>query len=187
MKTSNKKAAMEMSVGTIVTIVLLMSVLVLGLILTKNIFGSATDALSKVDTQLKSEINKLFSEENKAVVIMPSDGNVELRKGNKKPAGFAFSIKNNLETEETFVYKIFYIQDSCGLGEAGAQRLFEFRKYPTGSVTLGSGNNNADAPYEVYFVVPSDSPLCSVEYMLTVEKLDGSAYFSGEQLFLRIK
>jgi hypothetical protein len=31
----NKKAAMEMSVGTIVTIVLLMAVLVLGLTLTK--------------------------------------------------------------------------------------------------------------------------------------------------------
>ena len=38
----NKKAAMEMSVGTIVTIVLLMSVLVLGIFMIQKIFSGST-------------------------------------------------------------------------------------------------------------------------------------------------
>ena len=53
----NKKAAMEMSVGTIVTIVLLMSVLILGIFLVQNIFKSAKGAVDLTDKQLKNEIN----------------------------------------------------------------------------------------------------------------------------------
>ena len=52
----NKKAAMEMSVGTIVTIVLLMSVLVLGLVLITNIFSGATSSVKTIDDKVKSEI-----------------------------------------------------------------------------------------------------------------------------------
>ena len=55
-----KKAAMEMSVGTIVTIVLLMSVLILGIFLIKNIFSSAKNAIDLTDEQLNAEINELF-------------------------------------------------------------------------------------------------------------------------------
>jgi len=65
----NKRAAMEMTVGTIVTIVLLMSALVLGLILTKNIFSSTTENVDTIDDQVKGEINNLFSDENSNLVV----------------------------------------------------------------------------------------------------------------------
>jgi hypothetical protein len=65
----NKKAAMEMSVGTIVTIVLLMAVLVLGISLTRSIFRGATESVSDLDAGVKQEINNLFGEENKDLVV----------------------------------------------------------------------------------------------------------------------
>jgi len=55
----NKKGAMEMSVGTIVTIVLLMSVLVLGVFLVQKIFQSSTNVVDQVDQQVQNQINQL--------------------------------------------------------------------------------------------------------------------------------
>ena len=65
----NKTGAMEMSVGTIVTIVLLMSALVLGLILTRSIFKSSTESVDIIDDQIKGEINNLFADDNTKLVI----------------------------------------------------------------------------------------------------------------------
>ena len=89
MKNSNKTGAMEMSVGTIVTIVLLMSVLVLGIFLIQKIFKTGTSAIDIVDTQITDEMSKLFATEGKNLVIYPSSQQITLRKGDD-PKGFAF-------------------------------------------------------------------------------------------------
>lgn len=69
MKIKNKTGAMEMTVGTIVTIVLLMSALVLGLILTKTIFANTTENVNTINDQVKGEIKNLFAEGNSNLVI----------------------------------------------------------------------------------------------------------------------
>ena len=46
---NHKRAAMEMSVGTIVTIVLLMTVLIMGLVLTRTIFKSSVENINGID------------------------------------------------------------------------------------------------------------------------------------------
>ena len=61
MKSKSKIGQMEMSVGTIVTIVLLVTLLILGVVLIKNIFSSAKGVVDLTDQQLRSEISKLFS------------------------------------------------------------------------------------------------------------------------------
>ena len=58
-----------MTVGTIVTIVLLMSALVLGLILTRSIFKSSTENVDTIDDQVKNEINNLFAEDDTKIVV----------------------------------------------------------------------------------------------------------------------
>jgi hypothetical protein len=65
----NKKAAMEMSVGTIVTIVLLMTVLVLGLVLVQTIFQGATESVDSINDQIRGEIDNLFNTENSDVIV----------------------------------------------------------------------------------------------------------------------
>lgn len=49
----SKKAAMEMSMGTIVTIVLLMSVLILGLVFVKNIMCSGIILTDDITASVK--------------------------------------------------------------------------------------------------------------------------------------
>ena len=49
----NKKAAMEMSMGTMVTIILLVVVLVLGIFFIQKIFSSGSNAIDTVDNQVQ--------------------------------------------------------------------------------------------------------------------------------------
>lgn len=69
LKMKNKKAAMEMSVGTLVTIVLLMIVLVLGVFLVRQIFGGATESVDSINQQVRGEIDNLFNTENQDIVV----------------------------------------------------------------------------------------------------------------------
>ena len=89
----DKTGAMEMTVGTIVTIVLLMSALVLGLILTKIIFVKTTENIKTIDDQVKGEINDLFAKENtKLMVGLGADNTVTIRQGTDNfgvPFGFS--------------------------------------------------------------------------------------------------
>src|SRR3989337_788975 len=89
----NKRAAMEMSVGTMVTIVLLMIVLVLGIFFIQKIFATGTNAIDTIDNQVQNEIQKLFAQEGKTIAVYPTSRDVILKKGDD-PRGFAFSIKN---------------------------------------------------------------------------------------------
>lgn len=87
----NKKAAMEMSIGTIVVIVLAMSMLILGIVLVRNIFGSGMNVVDATDAQVMDQISKLFGDDTK-VVIYPTTGETSVQIG--QTGGFAFGIKN---------------------------------------------------------------------------------------------
>jgi hypothetical protein len=89
----DRRAAMEMSVGTIVTIVLLMAVLVLGLTLTRTIFRGATESVNDLNSGVKKEINNLFGEEDKNLVIaLGSQKTADVKQGTNNfgiPMGFS--------------------------------------------------------------------------------------------------
>jgi len=84
---------MEMTVGTIVTIVLLMSALVLGLILTRTIFRGSTESVESLNSGVQKEINNLFGEENKNLVIsLGSQKTASVKQGTEHfgvPMGFS--------------------------------------------------------------------------------------------------
>ncbi len=102
----SKGGAMEMSVGTMVTIILLVTVLVLGIFFIQKIFGAGTNAIDNIDSSIQSEINKLFGEEGKLLVIYPNSRQITLKKGDD-PRGFAFSVKNDESESRSFSYTIF--------------------------------------------------------------------------------
>jgi hypothetical protein len=56
----NKKAAMEMSLGTIITIVLSVVFLILALVVLRNMYGFQTESVGAVQDKTLSEINKLY-------------------------------------------------------------------------------------------------------------------------------
>lgn len=181
----NRKAAMEMSVGTIVTIVLLVTVLVLGLVLVRTVFDTGTDAVDQIDTAVQNEINKLFADEGN-LVVYPASRELTLERG-EDPKGFAFSVKNNEETSDaTFSYSLTTTEDDvsrCGEGftKNDAENMLIAG---TGEFSLGPGAK-LDIPRLIRFDVPETAPLCTIVYNLEIQK-EGSAY-STAQIFVTIE
>lgn len=176
-----KKAAMEMSVGTIVTIVLLMTVLILGLILIRTIFVKSTNAIDEIDNQIQSEITRLFADEGKRIVIYPKEREVRMKKGSS--GGFAFSIMNKEMTPGVFSYEVSVeeVSRDCQLTESQAEGFIVLGK--SGSRSLGSGDSLENAIL-VKFQIPETAPLCMIRYKVEVNK-DG-VFYSGADIDLKI-
>ena len=89
----NKTGAMEMSVGTIVTIVLLMAALVLGLVLTGNIFQTSSENVQIIDDQVKNQIIDLFgSSDDNFIVSLGGQSTAKIKQGTENfgiPIGFS--------------------------------------------------------------------------------------------------
>lgn len=65
----NKKAAIELSIGTVVIIVIAMTMLIMGIVLVRNIFAGATDSVNSLNDKVKGEITNLFVEESSKIGI----------------------------------------------------------------------------------------------------------------------
>ncbi|MFW6282980.1 MAG: hypothetical protein ACOC1P_02915 [Minisyncoccales bacterium] len=176
-----KKAAMEMSVGTIVTIVLLMSVLVLGLVLIRTIYTSSVENIKGIDQEVKGEIRKLFSEDDsRKVIVYPTTREITIKKG-QDDAGFGFSIRNRGEEQE-FSYEVEHMEDNCDISESRADELISLGR--EGSTTLGAGNM-MDNPVFVRFDIPESAPPCDIRYEIVVTK--GDETYSSPQVDVHIK
>ena len=66
-----KTGALELSIGTIVIIVLAMSMLILGMVLVRNIFSGSSENILQMNDKVKDQINRLFVEDKKPVIYLP--------------------------------------------------------------------------------------------------------------------
>ncbi len=75
-----KKGAIELSIGTIVIIVIAMAMLILGLVLVRTIFKGSTDSVSTLTEKVQNEIVGLFADEGADVVVkLGSDRTVRIK------------------------------------------------------------------------------------------------------------
>jgi hypothetical protein len=170
----NKKAAMEMSVGTIVTIVLLMAVLVLGLTLTKNIFRDAGNSINQIDRGVEDQINKLFSQDDlKKIAIYPGRS-VSIKKGGDE-SGFAFSLRNLEKTEGRFSYEINSDETDCQGEITRGEALSYISLGQKGEGIRILSGNVMEYPELVKFDLPDNAPPCEITYIVDVEKCDSSS------------
>jgi hypothetical protein len=169
---NNKKAAMEMSVGTIVTIVLLVSVLILGLFLVQKIFGSATKVIDLTDAAMINQINKLFAEPQK-VAIYPATREAIIKQEDTDEVGIV--IKNLIQGgtgQEKFSYAV-------TLSDKGNCR--ETPEQISSWIIIGSKEDNFAIPSgdamvkRVRFNIPTGTSLCTARFAVAVS-VDGKAY-----------
>ncbi len=167
----NKKGAVELSIGTIVIIVLAMAMLILGLVLVKNIFSGSTEAVTNLNKGVINEINNLFTKSDTRLAIYPTTAKITLAQA-QKDGGFAFSIKNNDVTAHKFLYSLavdssFEIAKKCGgLRETEANSWIVI---PEGSVDIPAGRTMT-APELAVISIPESAPPCTIPYKLTVFK-----------------
>lgn len=173
-----------MSVGTIVTIVLLITVLILGLVLVRTIFSGSIENINSIDQAVKNEINKLFSEDSsRTIVVYPPTRSISIKEGEQ--GGFGFSIRNLESQDKTFRYDVLYDSSSCNINSASAQNLIVLGK--TGNnINIASGRV-LENPILVRFDISNDVPLCNIRYNIQVkDQTSGTIYGSTVSVDLEI-
>jgi len=182
LKREDKKAAIEMSVGTIVTIVLSMTLLIGLLFFIGKIVSSGSGAIDSIDAQLQSQINKLISEGQgtKKIVVFPSSQEISLKKGDS-PKGFGISISNRDSSPSTFSYNVVVKQGgvptNCAITTQQAESYIILGKSEDG-ISLGSGDV-LDPARIVKFDIPETAGLCTIRYTVEVSKNGQPGYASS--------
>jgi len=177
------KWAMEMTIGTMVTIVLLVAVLVMILFFITRITESGTSAIEGIDSAVRAEIDKLFSKDSsKKIIIYPATREITIKKG-QDSLGFGFSIRNTGE-EDSFSYDITAEETSCDLRLSEADGLISLGKQKNG--ILISAGTVMEYPIFVRFDIPDTTPPCKIRYAINVEK-SGQIYGASIDVDLIIK
>jgi len=179
----SKKAAMELSISTIVVIVLAMSMLIFGLILIKNIFAAGQNAIKMTDDQLSNELSKMYGAELK-LGVYPNSKQIEVVLG--KQGAFGVGIKN-LRSGSTANTKFSYevevsdsrVEEKCGSGYSA--------EYMMALISVGESETDISiATGETYvtrvmFEPPTGGPLCTVRFRVTA-KVNNEVYGSPQNM-----
>ena len=169
-----KNGALELSIGTIVIIVLAMSMLILGIVLVRNIFSGSSENILQMNEKVKDQINKLFVEDKRTVVYL---SNQIAKIDQNKDWGIPFGIKNlqrGTADVGDFSYEVVVsdpdVKKKCGLGESDIEKW----------IVTGRADSMTIAPGQAYygiirFLIPVNAPLCTVRFHIDV-KMDGDVY-----------
>ena len=167
----NKKAALELSVGTIVIIVLAMAMLIMGIVLVKNIFSGATGATDLINQNVKSQINKLFNDEDTKTVVYLADNSAQVQKG--ESYNIRFGIKNVIRggtgATQDFSYKVSAaeVESGCSLTLTEADGYIALGK-TVSKIPISPGEEPKERV--ILIEIPEDAPLCGVTYDIVVYK-----------------
>lgn len=169
MKLNSKKAALEMSIGTIVTIVLSVTMLILGLVLVRTIMCGALVTSLDLTDKMRDQINKLFQDTGDDVVMLSGpNGVVSIMPD--KPAGVWFAFKPTVETEYNYRFEVYladqYKRSPYNLKEKDIEGWF---KSPlTGREVVGVNGKNKN----LIITPPKDVPEFSFTLKLKVNNVD---------------
>ena len=161
-----KKGAFELSMTTVVIIVLAMVMLVLGLTLVKTIFGGAIYNVETINEKVRGEINKLFVTGEQKIVVYLANQQATIKQG--EDFGVAFGIKNIERglagVDNRFTYEVSPsdpdIQTKCGIPGTSTIPWIQTGRIDT--VTIPQG----DTYYGLArFVLPKGAPLWFVTFI----------------------
>ena len=184
-----KRAAMELSMSTIVILVLAMMMLIMGIVLVKNIFGTSNEAINDLSKGVKDSIAKMFTNEDQKLVVYPSSRTVDLKK-RSQGSGFAFSVRNLDFTDQKYSYIVevdpsFEITKKCGgLRKKEADDWLDIGKgefeIPKSSIM--------EQPVLITFTIPDNAPACTIPYVVKISlKGTSSGLYATDRVAVVIK
>jgi len=160
---NNRRGAIELSMTTVVVIVLSMTMLILGLTLIRTIFTGAQYNVQSINDKVRGEINSLFLEnaDQKIAIYLPEQ-KAAIKQG--EAYGVAFAIKNIETTTQKFDYSVTQeVGGNCPTGTTPQNWILVGGK-GTPEVTSG------DTYYGLIRIQPPlTAPLCLTRFKLTVK------------------
>lgn len=180
-----KRGALELSVGTIVILVLAMSMLVLGIVLIRNIFTGGTEAVDLINDNVKAQVNSLFNQdENQKTEIYLPGHEAEVKPG--KTYNVEFGVKNTLRgvggaPEFRYAVSVAEIEQGCPITETKANSFIILGR--NGRVQIAAGEEPKVIPIKIE--IPSGTPLCSLTYNIDVTQ--AGQFYDQNSFILSIK
>ncbi len=183
----NIRAALELSIGTIVVIVIGMAMLALGLILVQNIFSGATSSVDDLNQGVKDRIKGLFNDDNDNLVILLSEGRAAKIKANGENFGIVIGARTPDGSAVGGNSRLQYILEldkdtktNCynSLGERATNDLF--------LTNVGTYNNfgefeGANAFARIQINIPEGTTSCTQTVYVKVKDTQGSQEsYSGD-------
>ena len=176
----SKKAAFEMSITTLVIIVIAVVMLILGLVFVRQIFGTATQSVSTIDEQVKSQLKTMFGQEQSYVVVYNAETSI-------KPGTESFRIPLAARTrtgktvsEDQLQYKISVVGGDCQnpetwviYPEINTWQNFESFEFDTGYIDL-------------ILNVPPGTPLCTAIMKFAIKDKDSTTGFASKTFTVKI-
>lgn len=164
----SKKAAFELSVTTIIIIVLAVTFLILGLALLRNIFGGATQSIDDINSALGKEVQKIFADDTKTIIVYLNDKTAKIKAGTLN-FNFWISAKtrfaNDVKSREDIKYKLQIDKSSdCykKLGSSIIEKWFEDKVSSKSDVYNAIREYQGDTGYaKINLNVPSGTILCT--------------------------
>ncbi len=188
---ANKEGALELSIGTIVVIVIGMSMLILGLVLVRTIFTGATSSVDTLNEQVMNEIVGLFGDDSGNLLIkLGSTNSVTLKPGNKQ-----FNVAIGVQhpdgqsiTRSTIQYRIQLDTagtDNCirKIGQKGAEGLFATPMNIWNDLGAYSGSTGAAL---IEIKIPDGTPVCTQKVNVDVKLKDAAQPFEGGFFILEV-
>lgn len=165
----SKKAALELSIGTIVIIVMAVTMLILGLVLVRTIMCGALVTSLDLTQKMKDQINKLFQETGNDVILLQGPNNIiGVSPGESSAIWFAF--KPEVQTEYSYEFEVYladvYKRAPYSLKEKDIESWFTTPLSGRDTIgTLGKSKNLMIKP-------PKDSPQFEFTLKLKVNGVD---------------
>ncbi len=176
-KIGGKRGAVELSISTIVIVVLAVSMLILGLVLVRTIFSGAKNVADMSNDQLKNQISTLFGDARK-VVVYPDSKRVDIVQG--ELSGFGIGIKNLNQGSSSgtkFSYEVMVsdpdVQTKCQTTDSAILALITTGRAEK-DIPLASGESTVG---KVLFLAEVGDPICTVRFRINV-KINNEPYGS---------
>lgn len=158
---TGKRGAFEMSMTTVVIIVLSMTMLILGLTLVRTIFTGAKYNVEQINDKVRDSINSLFLENaNEKLIVYLPNLQADIKQG--ESYGVAFAIKNIESAGRTFQYTVTPSGGNCPTGVDPATWIVVGGK---DTVSISSGDT---AYLLTRFRPPLTTPLCINRFKISV-------------------
>lgn len=190
MVNKNREGALELSIGTIVVIVIGMSMLILGLVLVRNIFSGSTNTVDELNDQVQNEILNLFgTSAGNVVVKLGSEGIAEVKPGDRFNVAVGAQHPDGASiTRDSLQYKISLADDSNEnclriLGKERSEGLFVTRVNTWNNFDTFSGST---AFTLIEIDVPSGTARCTQKVNVDMKLKEEQQASSGDAFILEV-
>src|SRR3989344_6817031 len=184
----NKEGALELSIGTIVVIVIGMSMLILGLVLVRTIFSGSTKSINDLNEQVQNEILDLFDDDQGNLVIkLGSADTAKVKPGQRFNVAIGAQHPDGATiSRDTLLYQITLDDNSDTnclriMGKERAEKMFVTKVNNWNEFDRYSGSN-AFALIEID--VAKGTPRCTQKVNVDMKLKDSAQATDGDVFIL---